>query len=190
VSTNAKCLATVAIVLFVSGILSARAHAMVVNLNSRSNFENNPVKLTLGAGAYDVTPIGIADGGAYNAWNAWGFTAGCNQLGANCAVGWLHWYYISSPEFTEMSLWDGIIYSTDLLALSHAAPTSFNLTSPTQVSFYIRDGVNGSLSGDNLGGISLSVGPEIARVPEPSTLFLLALGVAGLGGMAWRRCRV
>ena len=45
--------------------------------------------LHLAAGTYDVRYVGIADGGAYDAWNPWGFVAGCDGGGMNCGNGWI-----------------------------------------------------------------------------------------------------
>ena len=157
------------------------ANAAIININSLTNNESNSVSLFLDAGTYDVTQIGIADGGAYNAWNAWngGQVNGCDVNGENCRNGWLNWFYFSSSEFGEISNWDGNIYSSASLALSNSMATSFTLTSSALVDFYIKDGTNGSLAWDNVGGISLNVGLP-ATVPESPTWYLLVIGIAGL----------
>ncbi len=72
--------------LFILLLSFANADAAIVNINSKTNGTNNPIILTLSAGIYNVTPIGIADGGDYNAWNAWGNTSGCDGDGANCSM--------------------------------------------------------------------------------------------------------
>lgn len=45
--------------------------------------------LHLAAGTYDVRYVGIAGGGAYDAWNPWGYVAGCDGGGMNCTNGWI-----------------------------------------------------------------------------------------------------
>ena len=158
----------------------ANAHGAIVNINSITRNESNPVILSLAAGTYDVTPIGISDGGAYNSWNAWnwGQVYGCDGNGANCSVGWINIYYINSPDFPEMRLADDIRYANSLLALANALDTSFTLTSDAEVSFFIRDGVNGSMAWDNVGGISL----DVTTVPIPGAAWLLGSAILAL----WR----
>ena len=152
-------------------------NALIVDLDSYTNRAANPVVVPLAAGTYDVTPIGVADGGAYNAWNAWGYVSLPDQ-------GWINNYSLSSSEFAPYGVSDGGRYATDLLALENALGTSFTLASAGNVNFYIGD----SSYDDNIGGMSLSVtqrtpAPEPPNgVPEPTTLLLLAAGLAGIVG--------
>lgn len=160
-------------------VTSFNVSAAIVNINSITDNESNPVSISLDAGTYEVTPIGVADGGSYNAWNAWngGQVIGCDSNGANCGAGWFHWYYFSSSEFGEISNWDGVIYANSSLALANSISTSFTLTSSAIVNFYVKDGTNGDLAWDNTGGISLNVG---SPVPIPPTLYLFISGLVGL----------
>lgn len=160
------------------------SHAVIIDINSITNNESRPVSVFFDAGTYDVSAIGVSDGGAYNSWNAWnwGQVYGCNSEGANCTVGWINNYYISSLEFGELFLSDGIRYANSLLALANAVSTSFTLTSGAFVDFYIRDGVNGSLAWDNRGGISLNANLP-TKAPEPLSLFLIIIGLIGMVGI-------
>ncbi|HHJ13578.1 MAG TPA: hypothetical protein ENJ79_04265 [Gammaproteobacteria bacterium] len=162
------------------------ASAAIVNINSRINNESNPISLLLDAGAYDVTPIGITDGGVYDAWNAWngGQVTGCNSSGENCSTGWLNWYYFASSEFGEVSIWDGDRYASPSLALANSISASFTLTSSATVNFYIIDGTNGSAAWDNVGGISLKVA---SPVPLPNALYLFISGAVGLATIKRRK---
>jgi len=144
------------IVLFCLGGIGI-ANAVIVNINSVTNHDGNPVSIFFNAGTYDVTPIGVDNGGAFNAWNAWSYVAGCDSNGENCSYGWLNRYYIYSSEFGEMLLTDHNRYANQSLALSNAISTSFTLTNDATVDFYIWDGDNGSESWDNSGGISLDI---------------------------------
>jgi hypothetical protein len=165
--------------LFFLGILCTETQASIVNINSLSNNESNPVNLTLQAGTYDVTPIGTAQGGAFNSWNAWngGQVVGGDANGANCVVGWINNYFIYSQELSELFFSDGIRYKTSLLALDHAVGTTFTLVSDAIVSFYIKDGTNGSTAWDNRGGMSLNV--TSTATPIPGAIWLLGSGLFG-----------
>lgn len=166
------------------------SYAAIININSVTNHELNPVSLFLQSGVYTVDPIGVSEGGLYNAWNAWNFgqVTGCDANGENCTLGWINQYQIWSSEFPDMLITDGVRYSTAALALENALGTSFTLLNDSFVNFLLNDGPNGSLNWDNVGGISLDVTSDtVAPVPEPSTFLLLGAGLAGLAVMGIRR---
>ena len=169
--------------------------ATIINIDARAaTAPNNPVTEFFTAGTYDVTPIGVADGGDYNAWNAWGNNViGCNANGENCLRGWIYDYRIESDQFSIQVMNAGLnaginggnAFSTDLQALSNAVGTSFVLESDSNISFSIFD----PHSINNSGGVSLKVERlENASVPEPSAI--LGLGTFALaGGTLLRRKR-
>jgi len=115
----------------------------VVNVNGRTNTPTNPVIVSFEEGTYDVVPIGVADGGSYNAWN----------LHYNNPGAWVNRYCIASEEFTEMDIWDGLRHGTALEALNAALTTSFTLSAAGDVRFYVKD----NPYSDNTGGMSLDV---------------------------------
>jgi hypothetical protein len=136
---------------------------LIVNINARINHYSNPVVVHLDAGAYEVTPAGIAGGGLWDAWSTHYAQAGS----------WKSGYAISSAEIGEMYIPNqasGPYCATPQLALEAAQSTSFELTQSADVRFFIWDGSDGSNTAyDNTGGMSLSI------IPEPASIVLMGL---------------
>lgn len=183
-----KTLATLARVAAATLVLSfaTSAHAGIIDLNAETssggpNDIGNAITIS-GLSTSDIlaiSQIGVADGGAYNAWNAWSSVTGCDGAGENCSKGWIdNWsYYLDGDTSTSMTVSNGIRYETDLLALANA-PGVVPITGITSISFFISD----FPYTDNMGGISLNLYIEpSASVPEPSIIALFGLGLLGLG---------
>lgn len=158
--------ALIGIVVFLYQI--GASHASTININAVSNNYLNPVNFFFTAGTYDLTPIGVANGGAYNAFSTH----------YSFANSWLWRYTMSSAELGVINV-NHIGYSpTEMAAFATAVTTSFTLTADASVSFAIYDGPGGyAWSGDNVGGISLAT----SVVPVPSSIFLLGSGLLGIG---------
>lgn len=181
--------------LFVSALSVGNANALIVDLNSRVNDLSHPVDVLLGAGVYTINPIGTADGGAYDAWNAWGSTTcgnpdGCPRTSPTTVVGWLNIYSFGSPDLMDVSVngaaavptvgdtyyvGDANVYPDPLSALAHAWSAEFTLMTSSMVSFAIPD----IPIYDNVGGMSLEI--RASSVPEPAGIALMGLGLVGLG---------
>ena len=178
---------TATAVLLVAGLaLASRSEATtIIDIDARINTTTNPVTHFFAAGTYDVTPIGVAAGGAYDAWNAWGFVAGCDSNGENCSNGWINSYSLSAPGLgvPAQTFSDGGRYATPLQALNAAISTQFTIATSGTVNFFITD----NPYTDNLGGMSLHVTSQ--PIPEPSTVLLFSTGMVGLIGFARRRRR-
>ena len=61
---------------------SANAQTQIINIDATLDNKSKPIKVFLEKGIYSVEPIGIVDGGTFNAWNPWSKTtcqdpAGC-----------------------------------------------------------------------------------------------------------------
>lgn len=126
----------------------------VVDINARSTSKDKPLSIELDAGTYLVKSIGIADGGAYDAWKPWFYSPKKDDDG-NWKMGWINKYSFSSSEFEEVTCSDDLIYETSLMASAHAQNSQFTLRNKSWVSFYIND----SPRIDNCGGVSLRISP-------------------------------
>lgn len=155
------------LILSLAFMMSSVANAAIINLNSETGAVET---LNLGPGNYLVEVIGTNEGGAFDAWNAWGRLRGC-QSDNTCTNGFINSYVIESDAFGIMRLSNGGRYRTPQLALFNAVDSRFTLFDQQDVQFYISD----SNFRDNNGGISL----RVTYVSAPA-----ALGVLGLSLMA------
>ena len=85
------------------------AHALVIDIDATVNTFANPVLVSLPAGTYLVTPIGIAGAGAYDAWNPWGAAtcgnpSGCAQTIPTTVIGWKNSYDVFSDDLIAVSV--------------------------------------------------------------------------------------
>lgn len=201
---------TVAALAFLSWSSQSQA-AQIIDISAATSAGTT---VSLGAGTYSLDFIGQADGGAYNAWNAWAIVTGCDANGANCTKGYRTTFSLDFGHGTGQfdrtdgiyfSRWssanDNLLYATDLLALQNVgssvlmsysyAPATWT-TSPLPVQFTLNSAqdvnffIPDSFYRDNLGGISLSLTPaSTSPVPEPMTWALLLTGF-GLVGWSMR----
>src|SRR3990172_3829241 len=116
----------IATALMVTGLFASASSATIINLDGTTG---DPISLFFAVGAYQVIPVGIADGGTYNAYD------GSNDHPGN----WVHAYTISSEELGSALFWDGTVHASDLEALAHAVPTQFTITFDEEVTFFIVD---------------------------------------------------
>jgi hypothetical protein len=172
----------------------SNANAVIIDLNSRVNDVANPVSLALDPGTYTINPIGTADGGTYNAWNAWGRTTcensdGCQRTRPTTVIGWLNLYSFGSSDLVDVMV-NGVAatpngsgnYSVDsfmaypdpLSALADAWSAMFTLETSSILNFAIPD----RPLYDNRGGMSLDV--VRTDIPEPAGIILMGIGLLGL----------
>ncbi|MFZ5570649.1 MAG: hypothetical protein ACOZF0_09610 [Thermodesulfobacteriota bacterium] len=161
-------------------ISAPSASAAIINITAKTNGMGSPVIGSFLAGEYEVTPIGIAEGGKYNAWNPWGWVL-------LPTLGWSINYMMSSEEF-QIGYLDATVYATDLNALATATSTRFTLQQDSEVRFYVPD----SYFLDNVGGVSLMIealsSPAAANpVPIPSALWLFGTGICLLLGITRKK---
>lgn len=193
-------------------MLSAiQAHAQtVVNVSAQSSIGNT---LFLDAGSYDFSFIGTAQGGAYDAGNAWADVAGCDGAGANCSRGWLNALFIdlgnTSGVFDRtngFAFWPDNAattpyYATPGAAITAATTGGYTVSSlaggsysaeKAPFSLNLQNGqevnffIKDSNYSDNQGGVSLALS-KVAAVPEPATWAMMFVGFGLLGAVMRRR---
>lgn len=165
----------------------------VVNLVNSG--ESGPLQLTLGPGSYTIT--NAATTGTYSAWNfqgypsspnwVWSFMIGADHGNGTATV--LEDDYIQGTYSTQAAAagatgtttWDGAFGNpADQLPSTSTAGfvDTLNLASTTTLDFFIDD----YFLPDNGGGVALNItSASSTSAPEPSTLALLAAGLAALG---------
>lgn len=91
---------------------ASNAFAVTVDIDSRTNNENNAIELSLDAGTYQVALIGTIDGGSFDAWSAWAVSTctdplGCINTRPTSVTGFLTGYTVLSPNLSSVMV-DGI----------------------------------------------------------------------------------
>ena len=80
-----------------------------VDVSATQNNFDTPVWVTLDAGSYSVTPLGIAGGGTFDTWNPWGtadceLPAGCTQTLPTTVTGWKNSYDVISGVLSDVQI--------------------------------------------------------------------------------------
>lgn len=132
----------------------------LININAKINNKDNPISQTFPAGGYQVSIMGLADGGIYDSWNSSGKVRECDGNGENCSLGWETRYYFREPynKVTDGNCtkpkYGSCRYDSATKAQEKApAPVLFSLDEETEMLFYIED----RKPSNNAGGVSLKV---------------------------------
>lgn len=136
----------------------------VLNLNAQVHcfYSGQTVDIELGPGSYDVVPVGIVQGGAYDAFNASdGRVTACGPDGVACYEGWLNDYRYAF-DGDPAGQWHGVnstgtpMFQTPAIALAHASPTRVSVAARTTYHFMLGGGWDPA---HNIGGVSLRIEP-------------------------------
>lgn len=189
---------TSAIATLTLGAASFGAHAVIVNIDSRSS---TGTSISLDAGSYTLSWAGIAGGGVYDAWqfnnaasgnfrNAFTVTAGSvvRTYDLNDGVNQFNAYETAGAALSAFQTAAGanqfVVFNTPTDSSPtgevKGAPFSFTFDTPVALTFTVPD----HLLSDNTGGVSLAI---TAAVPEPETYALMLAGLAAMGFVAKRR---
>jgi hypothetical protein len=139
---------------------------------------SDPLQVTLPAGTYSISDAYGLAGATFDAFNEH-YTAFDDWF----------WHYVVGTV-TGMVLVDVgslLPYETEMAAAAagHALPAAtLSLAGTTTLDFAVYD----NFVSDNSGGISLDITP--VRLPEPASIGLLSMGIAGLWLAARRRRRI
>jgi hypothetical protein len=192
-SMNSKLLGLAAGAVAALGLASAAQAAITIDISATGG----PTVFTFAPGSYLVQWVGVADGGAYDAWNP-----SCPTC--DCASGWRDVFRATDevsphPELSVFSI-PGPTFSSALASLAafKAAPTLINTTLTWNGAFYdatdnqyipqplvvyfntprtLTFTAGDNTRDDNYGGVSL----RFSVVPEPSTWAMMILGFGAVG---------
>lgn len=193
------------------GCASAAADPIIVDVDATLNDTNDPVFVLLPAGTWAVTAVGIAGGGAHDAWNPWGSTtctepSGCAQTIPTTEIGWKFSYDVISDAIGAASVSGTPLepeeaeHPGSYWVVSESAPDRYHVDDETVYpsaadalahaqgsAFTLTEtgpvgfAIHDSHLDDNLGGMSLQI------VPEPSAPLELVAGAGALFLCARRR---
>lgn len=193
--------------------LTGPAQAAIVNVDSASPLGT---AVQLAAGTYQISMVGIADGGLYNAYDQFAQVAngqivlpvapavsGCDAGGSNCFAGFANGFSMSvggGPETSYNLSLDpaqGSRFSTALGALaafqtgSVIQTTGGIATFGSNLLFTLASAstVNFRISDTFYFDNTGGVSLNVAAVPEPATWAMMFLGFAMIAGVARYRRR-
>jgi hypothetical protein len=156
----------------------AGADPIRVDVDAIHNNFANPVWVSLEAGDYSVTPVGIAGGGAFDAWQPWGDAttcgapSGCVQTIPTTFVGWKNSYDVLSDALTAVSVSESPLTPVAQEPTNEAFLQDYWLANASVVDrYHVDDGM---------------VYPSAADAFVPAAASVLTVSQAGLVGFAIR----
>lgn len=132
-------------------VVEQPASATIVHLDARlvGNYvSGSTVVVSLPAGTYTITPIGIAEGGQWDSWSAWP-----GNVCSDCRFQSSFELTVPALGISGLNFWDGVFYDTASQALAHRRVATFTLTQTADVQLSLND----CCLSDNRGGQSLAI---------------------------------
>ncbi len=134
----------IVLAILISLFASQNAEAIIIDINARTNGEGNHVQQFFNAGTYNVTPVGVADGGLWDAWSPWASTNVSDPNGTpltipSTAVGFVNSYTLSNTNITSVS-----VSGTSLPQIPYASASlldNFAVQDPAFSGYYVTTGL-------------------------------------------------
>ena len=129
---------------------------LIVDIDAVTNLADNKISVNLPAGTYTLAVVGPDKGGAYTAWNAWGFVSGCPGLpdGSGCGTGWLTYHTFSSSLGEQVLESNGRFETPEQALAAVTDGTVVTLPTAETVQFWIPDFFPAP---ENLAGVSVRI---------------------------------
>jgi hypothetical protein len=192
----------------IAGTAAPANAAIITNLSATDPLGNT---LLLAAGTYDVSFIGVADGGTYNGYSPFGSNAGCDSNGANCSQGWIdavvidfghgtgnfdrNGSYLYIDKTTAVSQFDTALHALANVQTSPLSkvlvanqgdimeyqPTPYPIEFTLAAAQTVNFFVYDSFYADNRGGVSLSIASPAAGAVPEPAAWAMML--IGFGGI-------
>lgn len=146
-------------------LAASTSQAVVLDIDARTATPASPVVANLTAGVYRVEPVSVAQGGTFDAWNAWNGEVSGTAEDGSARKGWLRATLVKTDFFNWRPLNASDLgasglpaWTTPELALQHTPSTILGMINAGVISVMADD----VTFDDNVGGESLKltrVGP-------------------------------
>lgn len=116
----------------------------IVNVDAEVNSVRRPVFVVLAPGTYEVTPVGVEQGGAWDAWTAW-FAhnctepAGCRATWPTTSRGWRNGYDVVSRHLVSAAVEGAPLIPTGVAPAVEERSGSYFLQAGSESRYHVDD---------------------------------------------------